>query len=98
MVDLLVCMATFGVKSARYTVLYWQFLTAFRRDTIFDPFPSVADPEDANKMILSPASKDYAKVEEILAKMPSIQVHSLISGTTHSTENDTSSRFRLNEG
>ena len=42
---------------------------------IFDPFPSIADPDDANKMILSPATKDYKKVEEILKQMPSIQVH-----------------------
>eukprot|EP01127_Copromyxa_protea_P010680 TRINITY_DN2618_c0_g1_i1.p1 TRINITY_DN2618_c0_g1~~TRINITY_DN2618_c0_g1_i1.p1 ORF type:complete len:718 (-),score=131.16 TRINITY_DN2618_c0_g1_i1:43-1887(-) len=59
-VDLLVCMATFSLKSAR-------------KDIIFDPYPSVADPHDANKMILSPTDKDFRKVQDILARMPSVQ-------------------------
>jgi hypothetical protein len=69
-VDLLVCMATFSVKSAR-------------KDTIFDPFPSVADPEDQNKMILTPTHKDFRKVEDILSKMPSIQVSSTLFALFH---------------
>lgn len=73
-VDLLVCMATFSVKSARYPTLHYVSYAPLRKDVIFDPFPSVADPEDANKMLLSPAHKDFNKVEELLNKMPSIQV------------------------
>eukprot|EP00026_Physarum_polycephalum_P002462 Phypoly_transcript_02469.p1 GENE.Phypoly_transcript_02469~~Phypoly_transcript_02469.p1 ORF type:complete len:782 (-),score=119.65 Phypoly_transcript_02469:460-2742(-) len=59
-VDLLVCMAKAAAASTR-------------RDTIFDPYPTVFDPFDSNIMVLNPSKKDFSKLDQILTKFPSVE-------------------------
>jgi len=59
-VDLLVCFATVAAKSPR-------------NQLIFDPFPLIVDSQDPKKIILSPVSKDFSKVNTILSKFPSVE-------------------------
>lgn len=41
-----------------------------RRDIIFDPFPTITDDEDPNKLILDPNNPDYEKCSNILSNLP----------------------------
>jgi len=59
-VDLLVCIATVAAKSNR-------------RDVIFDPFPTVFDPNDRSKKILDPTRKDFDLIQKLLDSMPSVE-------------------------
>ena len=44
-----------------------------RRDVIFDPFPLVFDPRDRRVRVLDPEHKDYARAEQMLAAIPTVQ-------------------------
>jgi len=59
-VDLLVCFATIAAKSPR-------------NQLIFDPYPTLFDPKDAKKVILSEKSKDFNLVNNILSRFPSVE-------------------------
>ncbi len=60
-VDLLVCFATAAAGSQRAAM-------------IFEPYPTIMDPNNARVgPLLSPANKDFAKLNEILRKMPSVE-------------------------
>jgi poly [ADP-ribose] polymerase 6/8 len=59
-VDLLVCMAKAAAQSTRC-------------NDIFDPYPTVFDPDNPKKAILSPNSKDFNLVKDILSRLPSIR-------------------------
>eukprot|EP01119_Soliformovum_irregulare_P015436 TRINITY_DN4344_c0_g1_i1.p1 TRINITY_DN4344_c0_g1~~TRINITY_DN4344_c0_g1_i1.p1 ORF type:complete len:706 (+),score=178.61 TRINITY_DN4344_c0_g1_i1:223-2118(+) len=59
-VDLLVSFAVAASKSAR-------------RDLIFDPFPTIVDPQNANNIILGQKQKDFSRLEKMLSKFPSVE-------------------------
>lgn len=40
---------------------------------IFEPFPTVFDPFDSNKVILNPKKKDFNVLDNILRKFPSVE-------------------------
>ena len=44
-----------------------------RKEVIFEPYPTIMDPKDSKKALMSPQSKDFNKLCEILNKMPSIE-------------------------
>ncbi len=48
-------------------------IACFEDVKIFDPYPTVFDPLDSEKLILSPSKKDFATLKNILAKFPSIE-------------------------
>lgn len=59
-VDLLVCFATVAVRSPR-------------NNLIFEPFPTVFDPNNPKQAVLSPQNKDFALCTQILSKFPSVE-------------------------
>eukprot|EP01088_Endostelium_zonatum_P019373 TRINITY_DN6651_c0_g1_i1.p1 TRINITY_DN6651_c0_g1~~TRINITY_DN6651_c0_g1_i1.p1 ORF type:complete len:758 (-),score=164.01 TRINITY_DN6651_c0_g1_i1:35-2308(-) len=59
-VDLLVCMATAASKSAR-------------ANDIFDPYPTLFDPENPKVSLFNPASKDFDKLRRVLKSFPTVQ-------------------------
>ena len=40
-----------------------------RREMIFDPFPSLVDPENTNQLALSPNNKDWDRLQQILTSV-----------------------------
>jgi len=63
-VDMLLMFAQEAIKSGR-------------RNVIFDPYPLIFDPADRKKKVFDPDHKDYAQVERILTRIPTMK--SLIS-------------------
>jgi poly [ADP-ribose] polymerase 6/8 len=59
-VDLLVCMAKIAVDHQR-------------KSDIFDPYPSVFDPENPKKLAIDPQAKDYPRCSRLLQVMPSVE-------------------------
>lgn len=59
-VDLLVSFASSAANSGR-------------KETIFEPYPTIMDPKDPKKALMSPHAKDFVKLCEVLNKMPSIE-------------------------
>ncbi|PVD20092.1 hypothetical protein C0Q70_20586 [Pomacea canaliculata] len=41
-----------------------------RRAVIFEPFPDVVDPKNPKELVFSAKNKDYARLEQVLKKMP----------------------------
>jgi len=56
-----------------FFILFFPVLPLLLTDQIFDPYPTVFDPSDANVMILNPQRKDFTKLDLILAKFPSVE-------------------------
>jgi poly [ADP-ribose] polymerase 6/8 len=44
-----------------------------RKQDIFDPYPSVFDPENPKKLAIDPASKQFDRVSMLLQRMPSVE-------------------------
>jgi len=59
-VDMLLYFAQEAIKSSR-------------RNIIFDPYPLIFDPADRKKKVFDPDNKDYAQVERILTRIPSMK-------------------------
>ncbi|KAL6064174.1 Protein mono-ADP-ribosyltransferase parp8 [Balamuthia mandrillaris] len=58
-VDLLICMATAAANSGRAT-------------DIFDPFPTLFDPDNPKKVILSPKDKNFSLLKKLLTSFPTV--------------------------
>jgi len=59
-VDLLVCFATIAAKSPR-------------KELIFNPFPTVFNPNNRDVKVLDEKSKDFTLVTQLLTNMPSVE-------------------------
>eukprot|EP01121_Diplochlamys_sp_Union-15-3_P018363 TRINITY_DN6660_c0_g5_i1.p1 TRINITY_DN6660_c0_g5~~TRINITY_DN6660_c0_g5_i1.p1 ORF type:complete len:772 (+),score=148.51 TRINITY_DN6660_c0_g5_i1:64-2316(+) len=59
-VDLLVCMTTIAAKSAR-------------KEVILEPYPTIFDPKNPKKPVLSPNNKNFNEVISILDKFPAVE-------------------------